>query len=776
MIERRISGPMLLTARQFRYITNQCSTSLRNLYSSRHVHQLLDESPCSNPTPLYPVTLHFDAFNRFKLLLKSGLLHAIDEVTLALALKASCCNSKQGTQVHKFAVTSGLMSFITVPNSLMNMYSKSGQFEKALCIFEGLNDPDIVSWNTLLSGFQRSEEALSFVLRMNINGVAFDAVTCTTALSFCLDLEGFLLGLQLHALVMKSGLDSEVFVGNALITMYARWKSLEQARRIFDTMPNKDLVSWNAILSGYSQEDGYGLEAIWTFFEMVKQRMKLDNVSFTGAVSACGHQRNLEVGRQVHGLCIKRGYGTHVSICNVLMSMYAKCEDVEDAKLVFRRMNERNVISWTTMISIDEKDALHHFNEMRSDYVHPNDVTFVGLIHAITTGKLMEEGRMVHACCVKGNFLSESNVCNSLITMYAKFELIQDSVKVFEELESREIVSWNALISGYAQNGMFLEALRTFFSAARECKPNQYTFGSVLNAIGSGEHLSLKHGQWCHMHLIKVGFNTDPIVSNALLDMYAKRGSMAEAQKVFSEIPQKSQFAWTSLISAHARHGNYDSVMASFKDMKREGVKPDSITFLSILTACGRNGMVDIGKQLFDSMLTEYKIEPSSEHYSCMVDMLGRAGRLEEAEKLMGGTPGGPGLSMLQSLLGACTIHGNVEMGERVADTLMEMEPNESGPYVLMSNLYAEKGKWKKVAKVRKMMRQRGVRKEVGFSWVDVGDINSSMSLHGFSSGDRSHPQSDEICKMAEYLGLHMKLLRQKNRPRIHGNGSDSMS
>ncbi|KAE8673791.1 hypothetical protein F3Y22_tig00111772pilonHSYRG00141 [Hibiscus syriacus] len=194
--------------------------------------------------------------------------------------------------------------------------------------------------------------------------------------------------------------------------------------------------------------------------------------------------------------------------------------------------------------------------------------------------------------------------------------------------------------------------------------------------------------------------------------------------------------------------------------MKREGVKPDSITFLSILTACGRNGMVDIGKQIFDSMSTEYQIEPSSEHYSCMVDMLGRAGRLEEAEQLMGCTPGWPGLSMLQSLLGACTIHGNVEMDERVAETLMEMEPNESGPYVLMSNLYAEKGKWEKVAKLRKIMRQRGVRKEVGFSWVDVGDINSSMSLHGFSSGDRSHPQSDEICKMAVYLGLRMKLLR----------------
>ncbi|KAK6248410.1 hypothetical protein QUC31_019975 [Theobroma cacao] len=763
-----------MITRQLRKIIKQRPTTSRNLHSSKHVHQLFDESPYSKPASLYPVNdslrsflhvnLPFSAFSKLKVLLKLGNVNAIDEVTVALALKDSCGNTEQGTQVHKFAITSGLTSFITVPNSLMNMYSKSGQFDKALCIFEGLNDPDIVSWNTLLSGFQKSDEALNFVLRMNLSGVVFDAVTCTTALSFCFDVEGFLLGLQLHTLVTKSGLDCEAFVGNALITMYSRWKRLEEARRVFDEMPNRDLVSWNSMLSGYSQESSYGLEAISSFIEMVGQGMKLDNVSFTGAVSACGHQRNLEVGRQIHGLCIKRGYGTHVSVCNILMSMYAKCEVFEDATLVFERMNERNVISWTTMISIDEEDAVRLFNEMRLDGVYPNDVTFVGLIHAITTRELVEEGQMVHACCVKGNFLSESNVCNSLITMYAKFMLVQDSIKVFEELECREIVSWNALISCYAKNGMCLEALRTFLSAVTECKPNQYTFGSALNAIGSGEDISLKHGQQCHSHLIKVGFSTDPIVSNALLDMYAKRGSISESEKVFSETPQKSQFAWTSIISAHARHGDYDSVMTSFKEMEREKVQPDSITFLSVLTACGRNGMVDMGRKLFDSMLAEYQIEPSSVHYSCMVDMLGRAGRLKEAEKLMGRSPGGPGLSMLQSLLGACTIHGNVEMGERVADALMEMEPSESGPYVLMSNLYAEKGNWEKVAKLRKRMRERGVRKEVGFSWVDVGDINSSLSLHGFSSGDKSHPQSEEICKMAECLGLEMELLREKDR------------
>ncbi|KAJ6370353.1 hypothetical protein OIU76_028596 [Salix suchowensis] len=312
---------------------------------------------------------------------------------------------------------------------------------------------------------------------------------------------------------------------------------------------------------------------------------------------------------------------------------------------------------------------------------------------------------------------------------------MQDSVKLFQELKYQDIIAWNALISGFVHNGLCQEAIRAFFSGLIESKPNQYSFGSVLNAIGAAEDVSLKYGQ--------------------------SVGAFVSLKKFFVETPQQSQFAWTAIISAHARHGDYESVMNWFEEMRRLELRPDSITFLSILTACGRKGMVDTGCHLFGSMVKDYQIEPSAEHYSCMVDMLGRAGRLEEAERLMSHIPGGPGISVLQSLLGACRVHRNVDMGERVADALMEMDPSESGSYVLMSNLYAEIGKWEMVAKLRKGMRVKGVKKEIGFSWVDVGGIDSSLSLHGFSSGDKSHPQSEAICWMAECLGFEMKFLRE---------------
>ncbi|KAJ1413660.1 Tetratricopeptide-like helical domain superfamily [Sesbania bispinosa] len=344
--------------------------------------------------------------------------------------------------------------------------------------------------------------------------------------------------------------------------------------------------------------------------------------------------------------------------------------------------------------------------------------------------------------------------------MYAKFKSIQESKKIFEEIKCPQTISWNALVSGYAQNDLCKEALLTFLSAIKEIKPNQYTFGSVLNAIAAAEDISLKHGQRCHSHLLKLGLSSDPIVAGALLDMYGKRGNISESHRVFNETPERTQFAWTAIISAYARHGDYGSVMNLYKEMEREGSIPDSITFLSVLAACCRKGMVDVGHRVFDSMIKKHSIEPSPEHYSIMVDMLGRAGQLDEAEELMHQIPGGPGLSVLQSLLGSCRLHGDMEMAEKVVDRLIEMDPASSGPYVLMANLYAEKGKWEKVAEVRKGMRGRGVKKEVGFSWVDVANVNS-LHLHGFSSGDKSHPESENICRMAEFLGLQMRFSKE---------------
>ncbi|OWM71741.1 hypothetical protein CDL15_Pgr005929 [Punica granatum] len=365
---------------------------------------------------------------------------------------------------------------------------------------------------------------------------------------------------------------------------------LVDARKVFDEMPTQYLVSWGAMISGYTQEGNYGSESIRLLIGMLRE---------------------------------------------------GEAQATEGVKLVFENMLERNVIPWTAMISADESEAVSIFNSMRWDGIFPNDVTFVGLLHSITRGNLVPKGQMVRGYCIRIGFTSELNVSNCLMTMYAKFEEMGSAKRVFEEAPSREIISWNALISGYAQNGMCQEALVMYFSAIMESyQPKPYTFGSVLSAIGSAESISLRQDQRCRYLIIKFGLDSDSIFWGSLLDMHAKRGSISESLSVFSQTSRRSQFAWTAIISAHARHGDNDSVVELFKEMEK-GVKPDLITYLSVLTACGRKGMVDVGREVFKSMIRDRSIEPSHEHCSCMVDMLGRAGQLDEAEEILGRTPGG---------------------------------------------------------------------------------------------------------------------------------------
>ncbi|PIN22403.1 hypothetical protein CDL12_04886 [Handroanthus impetiginosus] len=697
----------------------QRSQKFKNLCSAFHGRHLLDESPKPPHVSVRRFMLNLlhqncqgEAVNVFKKHLQRG-LSGIDEVAIALPSEACVGRPNLGSQIHGFAIVSDLW--------LMFLDLRS-----ALCIFENLKNPDTVSYNMVLSGFEDSENALLFAHRMYSAGIAFDAVTFTSVLAHCADCEEFGFGFQLHGVVLK------------LVMMYAKCGQILDADKVFDKMPHEDLVSWNAVLSGYAQKGSYGLEAILGFIKMVKGGMNLDHVSFTSVISACGHERNLDFWKQVNALSMKRGYSNHVSVCNVLMSMYSKCEIVEDAKLVFKNILDGNVVSWTTMLSICEDDAMSLFKKMIRHDVYPNDVTF-------------------------SNFLSEINVANSFITMYGKFKLVEGCIKVFQELDYREVISLNALISAYSLNEMYQEALQMFLFASKELPPNPYTFVSVLHAIASSESISLRQGQRCHSYIRKLGLDTDRIVSGALLDMYAKCGSIDESKKIFDESAQKSQVSWTAIICAHARHGDYESVMKYFNEMVIEGIKPHSITFLSVRTSCGHNGIVDEGVEIFNSMINDHSIEPSAEHYSCIVDMLGRARRLNKAEGFLSQIPGGPGVLVLQRLLGSCRTYGNVDLAIRVSDALIAMEPNESGSYVLMSNLFAEKGKWEKAAKMRRMMREKKVMKEVGFSWADVENVDECMYLHGFSSGDKSHPLSKEIFMMAELLGAEMKRRRERS-------------
>jgi pentatricopeptide repeat protein len=655
-------------------------------------------------------------------------------------------------------VTSGLFSQIPVSNSLINAYRRAGYSSIALELFLVSPNRDTVSWNIIISGFTCVVRGMKFVLQMLRAGFPLDATTISTILSFSSNSSDFLSGFQIHSLAYISGHASHTVVGNALITFYSRSGFMDDAQKMFDEMLVRDTVSWNAFIYALAQEGNNGSEVIPLFLRMLKEdRVCPNKTTIATVMPFCG---SIKLGAQLHCLSSKIGVDGDILVCNVLMSMYYMNGARDYVRNVFSGMKLRDVFSWTSMISIYPNDAVSLFNEMRQDEVMPNDVTLVALLSAIPHNYSMHEGGMVHAICYRFGLLFKVNVLNSLITMYARLGSMCHAKMVFDDMPVRNIISWNALISGYQKNGLREEMLQIFSSLVLHLEPDQYTFGSVLSSISTGDMVSLVFGRLCHCYLYKLGSNTDEFVSGALIDMYAKQGSLEDSDKAFNEIINRSIVSWTATISAHSKHGNYARVFNLFENMINSKIAPDGITLLAVLMACGSTGDAITGKIIFDSIYNVYKVEPWPEHYSCMVDMLGKAGRLEEAENLVKLMPCGPSMSALQSLLNACRVHGDVERGDRIADLVLKTDPSDSGAYISISNIYAERGEWENVARVRKEMREKGVKKELGFSWVDVGLLRS-IRMYKFSSGDVGHPMAKEIYEIVESLGSNTRTLQE---------------
>ncbi|XP_059074052.1 pentatricopeptide repeat-containing protein At2g33680-like [Cryptomeria japonica] len=331
-------------------------------------------------------------------------------------------------------------------------------------------------------------------------------------------------------------------------------------------------------------------------------------------------------------------------------------------------------------------------------------------------------------------------ISSALVDMYAKCGSMDDAEKAFRRLPRHDAVSWTAMIGGYVQNGFGVEALELFCTMRKvDIDPDEFTFSSILTACAS---LSLEVGKQVHAHVKKIGQELDVTVGNALVTMYSKCGSIDNAQEIFERMVQRNLTSWNSMILACAQHGQCKGAIKLFEQIQTSQVKADGITFLGVLHACCHKGFVAEGRHYFHLMSRDRGIIPREEHYACMVDLLGRAGQLIEAEDFINSMPFKPGIMVWQTLLGACTSCGNMELGIRTAEHLLSLDPQDSATYVLLSNIYAAAGRWDDRARVRKLMKDRGVRKEVGCSWIEV-----NSKVHAFVLDSRLHPQMKGICE-----------------------------
>lgn len=487
-------------------------------------------------------------------------------------------------------------------------------------------------------------------------GLDMDGFTLSAVITACCDDVG-LIG-QLHSVAVSSGFDSYVSVNNALLTYYGKNGDLDDAKRVFYGMGGiRDEVSWNSMIVAYGQHQE-GSKALGLFQEMVRRGLSVDMFTLASVLTAFTCLEDLSGGLQFHGQLIKTGFHQNSHVGSGLIDLYSKCGGgMSDCRKVFEEITEPDLVLWNTMVSgysqneEFSEDALECFRQMQGIGYRPNDCSFVCVISACSNLSSPSQGKQIHSLALKSDIPSNRiSVDNALIAMYSKCGNLQDARRLFDRMAEHNTVSLNSMIAGYAQHGIEMESLHLF--------------------------------QW-----------------------------MLERQ-----------------------------------------IAPTSITFISVLSACAHTGRVEEGWNYFNMMKEKFNIEPEAEHYSCMIDLLGRAGKLSEAENLIARMPFNPGSIGWASLLGACRTHGNIELAVKAANQVLQLEPSNAAPYVVLSNMYASAGRWEEVATVRKFMRDRGVKKKPGCSWIEV-----KKRIHVFVAEDSSHPMIKEIYEFLEEMSGKMK-------------------
>lgn len=549
-----------------------------------------------------------------------------------------------------------------------------------------------------------------------------------------------------------------VFSFNVLLAAYTKASLTHVAHHLFDQIPQPDLVSYNTLITAYADR-GDTLPALTLFREMREMGLDMDGFTLSGVITACCD--DVDLIRQLHSLAVSYGFDSYVSVNNSLVSYYGKNGFLEEAKKVFYGMEEevRNEVSWNSMIVAygQHKEgfkALVLFQDMINKGFEVDMFTLASVLTAYTCVEDLFGGLQFHAKLIKTGFHRNCHVGSGLIDLYAKCggDML-DCRKVFEEIPGPDLVLWNTMISGYAQiEELSEEALDCFIQMQRVgFWPDDCSFVCVISACSNLS--SPSQGKQFHALAMKSEIPSNRIsVNNALVAMYSKCGNIQDARHLFDRMPEHNTVSLNSIIAGYAQHGIGIESLCLFEQMLEADIAPTSITFVSVLSACAHAGRVEEGKRYFNMMGEKFGIEPEAEHYLCMIDLLGRAGKLSEAERLIETMPFSPGSIGWLALLGACRKHGNVVLAEKAANQVLQLEPTNAVPYVVLASMYSSAGKWEEVARVRRLMRDRGIKKKPGCSWIEL-----NKRVHVFVAEDNSHSMIKEIHEYLEEISVKMK-------------------
>lgn len=642
---------------------------------------------------------------------------------------------------------------------LIKAYSDLGFLSVARHVFDQCPHPDTFLCNAMMIGYLRNQHYKEVPLLFKMMGscdIEINSYTCIFALKACTSLLDNELGMEIVRTAVENGLHLHPYVGSSMINFFVKSGNLGEARIVFNGMPERDVVCWNSMIGGYVQECHFK-EAIQMFLEMIGCRIRPSPVTMASILKACGESGLRRLGRCVHCFVLALGMGDDVFVLTSLVDMYSDVGDTDSASVVFNSMCNRNLVSWNAMISgyvqngmVPESFAL--FNRLVQSGIGFDSGTLVSVIRGCSQTSDLEDGKILHACVIRKGLESNLVLSTAIVDMYSKCGATKQATAVFERMEKRNVITWTAMLVGLSQNGYAEGALKLFCQMQEEnVAANSVTLVSLVHCC---THLgSLKKGRTVHAHLIRHGYAFDVVNTSALINMYAKCGKIHSAEKLFNNgFPLKDVIVCNSMIMGYGMHGHGHHAISVYDRMMEEGLKPNQTTFVSLLTACSHSGLVEEGKTLFQNMERDHDIKPSDKHYACIVDLLSRAGCLEEANALVKQMPFEPSSDVLEALLSGCRTHKNINMGIQIADKLLSLDYLNTGIYVLLSHIYAEARRWDSVNHIRGLMRIRGLKKTPAYSLIEVGN-----QLYTFFAGDDSHPKWDDIYQLLENLRLEVE-------------------
>ncbi|XP_020086895.1 pentatricopeptide repeat-containing protein At1g56690, mitochondrial-like [Ananas comosus] len=595
---------------------------------------------------------------------------------------------------------------VLAANTRIARLARGGDIAGARKVFDSMTERNVASYNSLISGyFLNRDPSLALAL--------FHRMPLRTSASY-----------------------------NAAISGLARNRRLPDARALFDSMPLplRNVVSYTSLLHGYVRE-GLLPEAESLFALMPERNV----VSWTVMVEGLVRAGRVDDARRLFDEMPEKD----VVARTAMIHGYCSCGRTAEARALFDAMPKRNVVSWTAMISgyvhNNQVDLARKLFEVMPER---NEVSWTAMLTGYTQSGRIDEAADLFCAMPEHPLVA----CNAMILGFAQHRMVARAREVFYEMPHRDEGTWSAIVKAYEMNGLELDALSAFRSMQMNLvRPNFPAIISVLTVCAS--LAVLNHGREVHAAMLRSFFDDDVFAASALITMYIKCGNLSNAKRVFDTFGQKDVVMWNSMITGYAQHGLGEEALAIFDNMRSLQMVPDEITYIGVLSACSYTGKVKEGRKIFHSMSLNSSIKPKAEHYACMVDLLGRAGHVEEAMDLIRNMTVEADSVVWGALLGACRTHMNHEIAEIAAKKLLQLEPGNAGPYILLSNIYASSGRWREVTNLRKVMSSRNVSKSPGCSWIEY-----NKTVHMFTCGDiLSHPENSIIIKMLEKLDRLLK-------------------